>query len=354
MSIPENSDRERPVKLALSSIEDLLGAVPYLLGFQPTDSLVVIAIAGKRIVTAVRGDLPASDAPADLARSLATFTADRILTGGVDAVCVLGYGPASAVDPVLAVTREVFTEHQAEVLEVVRVADGRYFSYLDPSPAGGVPFDAATSTAASLAAHLGGVFANRDELVASVGPVTGAEREAMGRATAAAVQRLRTVKETSGGPGLYAAGRQAVHDAVARYRDGHRLDDEEMAWLIVHLFHPAICTVAWLHTDTSDWQEQMWRDATRRADPELVAPPASLLAFVAWRRGNGALADAAVQRALQVEPDYRFARIVDRILTAGLAPTVLEGWPPAEFLEALDPDSSDPDNSDPASTSVTD
>jgi hypothetical protein len=343
MSIPEKPDRERPSNLRLSSIEDLLGAVPYLLGFQPTDSIVVVAIAGTHVVTGVRGDLPAPDAPAGLVHALAAALADRVLTGGVDAVAILGYGPAHAFDPAAAVVRAVFSEHQAEIVEVVRVFDGRYFSYLDPGPDEGVPIDAATSTTARLAAHLGGtVFADRDELVASVAPVTGADREAMSRALAAAVERLRLVKNTAGAPGLFAAGRQALHHALARYRDGGRLDDDEMAWLIVHLFHPGICTLAWLHTDTSAWQEHLWRDATRRADPEVVAPAASLLAFIAWRRGHGTLADAAVQRALQAEPDYRLALLVDRVLIVGLPPSALDGWPPAQVLDALDPDLSDP------------
>jgi hypothetical protein len=345
MSIPDKPDREHLRKLDLASIEDLIGAVPYLLGFHPTDSIVVVAIAGTRIVTGARGDLPAPDAPAGLVRALADALAQRVLTAGADAACLLGYGPADAVAPIITAAGQAFTERQIEVQDMVRVADGRYFTYLDTDPSRdeGVPLQAATSTTAQLAARAEfTVYADRAALVASIAPVTGPDREAMDRALAAATGRLRAVKDAGGGPALYAAGRQVVHEAIARYRDGGRFDDQQMAWLIVNLFHPAVCELAWLHTDTSIGQENLWRDAIRRADPELAAPAASLLAFVAWRRGHGALADAAVQRALQAEPDDRFARLIDRILTAGLPPAVLRGWPPVPLLDALIPDHDDP------------
>ncbi|PSK63096.1 hypothetical protein B0E53_04965 [Micromonospora sp. MH33] len=71
----------------------------------------------------------------------------------------------------------------------------------------------------------------------------------------------------------------------------------------------------------------MWSDITRRAHPTLAAGPASLLAFAAWRCGNGALASVAVDRALAADPDYSLAHLIDQALRAGLPPSVLNGWP---------------------------
>jgi hypothetical protein len=49
-----------------------------------------------------------------------------------------------------------------------------------------------------------------------------------------------------------------------------------------------------------------------------------------------------VQRALQIEPDYRLALLIDRVLKVGLPPSAVDGWPPAQVLDALAPDLSDP------------
>jgi hypothetical protein len=340
-------EHEQPIKLTVSSTADLLAAVPYVLGYQPTDSVVVCAIADARIISAARVDLPTpaldglAEADGDAANRLIEALARWVIDAGADAICVFGYGPAAAVNPVAAAARTAFPAHQLELVDLVRVTDGHYFSYLDPHPADGIPFDPSTSRVQFAAVLAGAVaFASRDELVATIAPVTGAQREAMNRATTTVVQRLQALKNTAGDHGLIIAGREALADAFTRYGSGGRLDDDEMASLIAHLFHPLIRNLAWLRTGTHAWQQQLWTDTTRRADPELAAPPASLLAFVAWRRGHTVLATAAVQRALDAEPEHPFAILIHRIITAGLPPSVFDGWPPVPPLDNLDNDHS--------------
>src|SRR6266704_3663050 len=48
---------------SLRSVGDLLAVVPYLLGFHPTDSAVVLGVRDRKIIFQVRGDLPE---PADV------------------------------------------------------------------------------------------------------------------------------------------------------------------------------------------------------------------------------------------------------------------------------------------------
>ncbi|WP_427385201.1 DUF4192 domain-containing protein [Janibacter sp. G56] len=56
-----------------------------------------------------------------------------------------------------------------------------------------------------------------------------------------------------------------------------------------------------------------------RALPEQEAAPAlTLLADVSWWRGDGALARSAIDRALEVEPDYRLAQLIGRLLDFGV------------------------------------
>ncbi|HET6483466.1 MAG TPA: DUF4192 family protein, partial [Actinoplanes sp.] len=44
--------------LAIRSSADLIAATPYLLGFHPTDSIVVIGLVGRTVSFVARHDLP--------------------------------------------------------------------------------------------------------------------------------------------------------------------------------------------------------------------------------------------------------------------------------------------------------
>ena len=65
--LPDMNATDRP-RLTVRSPADLITAVPYLIGFHPTDSVVVVAMRGRRIVFAARADLPEpGDRPGDAA-----------------------------------------------------------------------------------------------------------------------------------------------------------------------------------------------------------------------------------------------------------------------------------------------
>jgi hypothetical protein len=62
--------------------------------------------------------------------------------------------------------------------------------------------------------------------------------------------------------------------------------------------------------------------AARRAPSGMVAGPATVLAVIMWLRGDGLRAKAACQRALECDPDYSLAVLLDAALGAGLPPGV--------------------------------
>ncbi len=69
--------------------------------------------------------------------------------------------------------------------------------------------------------------------------------------------------------------------------------------------------------------ETLWTACTRRALPPLNAAPATLLAVSAWLRGDGAMANIALTRALAGDPRYRLARLLAQGLAACLPPAEL-------------------------------
>jgi len=69
--------------------------------------------------------------------------------------------------------------------------------------------------------------------------------------------------------------------------------------------------------------EVVWTELTRRAPAPLDAAPATLLAVSAWLRGDGALANVALDRALDSEPGYTLAGLLRTALDACLPPAVV-------------------------------
>ncbi|MEU4378580.1 DUF4192 domain-containing protein [Micromonospora echinofusca] len=327
---------DRP-RLAVRSPADLIAAVPFLLGFHPTDSVVVVAMRGRRITFAARADLPDLADPRDPAGHLAGVVARQ----HAETATVLGYGPAPLVTPAVDAVRAALTTAGLPVLDALRVTEGRYWSYLCTEPAccppDGTPYDVGASEVSAAAVFAGQVaLPDRAALVAQVAPVTGQARSAVRRATARAGRRLAALLDQEpatdprGGRAVRAAGTAAVRSALRRQRRGQRLSDDEVAWLSVLLTQVPVRDHAWERTDGRDEDIALWTDVLRRAEPELIAVPAALLAFAAWRAGQGALAAVALERALAEHPGHSMALLLDDLLRRGVPPSELDGWPAVE------------------------
>src|SRR5690606_40430420 len=104
-----------------------------------------------------------------------------------------------------------------------------------------------------------------------------------------------------------------------------------VAWLSVLLQSAAIRDIAWSLIRGSGpglyHHRALWQEVTHRAEPDLVPAPASLFAFAAWRDGDGGIARLALTRALEADPRYRMALLLQDAIAHGLPPTALEGWP---------------------------
>jgi len=244
-------------------------------------------------------------------------------------VLLVGYGTRERVAPILEVATGVFTAAGVPVGPALRVTDGRFFhdNCTEGCPPQGTPFDPASSPAAAHAVYAGRVaLPNRAAYAARLAPTTGSERDAMVQATTRAARSLaQLLDRTTNHPEmLHEVGREAIRDALLRYQYGGRLFDDEAAFLTVLLLHIPIRDHAWSLTDASTHHIALWSDLTRRARSDLVPAPGSLLAFAAWRAGDGTLATLALNRALEADPDYRMAQLLHQIVQAGLPPSALE------------------------------
>ena len=332
------TSRPGPVSLGVGSPAALLAVVPHLLGFAPEDSLVVLGAGPPRgrIHVTFRFDLPDPPAP-DATAAIAAHTVTLLSRQELTMAVVIGYGPGPLVTPLADALRHAAAEIGLELRDVLRVDEGRYWSYLcrEPSccPAEGVPFDTAAHPAGAAMATSGReVLTSRDALAATIAPVTGPAAEAMERETRRVERIAATFIATTTGTDLPARGRpvtdrglKAVQAAITTYREGGSIEGAgQFAWLTFVLASLRVRDDAWARMDPDhrDAHLRLWTDLTRRAQPGYIAAPASLLAFTAWQTGNGALANLALDRALADDPGYSMAQLLRDVIDTGAPPSM--------------------------------
>jgi hypothetical protein len=302
--------------LRLRSPADVVCAIPYLVGFHPSASVVVLGFGGSGDAYAVRLDLTAADV-------LIEHVSGLVARRGSPHVVVAGYGSGERVTPVVDRVRGALARHGVEPRDVLRVDGGRFWSYLcseagccpvEGRPVGDGPV-AAEAVAAGLTA-----LPDRAELVRSVEPVGG---ERMRRAAERAERRLASWADDE----AVAEGVRLVRMTLRRAAacTGPPPSDEEVAWLGVLMVSLRVRDEAWVRMSEGDIDVhiRLWRDVLRRVREPYAPAPACLLAFAAWRTGDGALANIALDRALAADPRYSMARLLRELFISGLPPSAV-------------------------------
>lgn len=329
----------------------LISLVPYQLGFRPADGdIVVMGTAPPRnhVQLTLRWDLPGPDAPA-LAAARARRAVTALAASECTRVAVVGFGPDQVVAPSVTLVREAARAAGLKVWDLLRADGGRYWSYLctDPAccPPGGVPYGPAGDLTAAFEAAGARVLASRDVLAATIAPATGAAAASMLAAVVWAAGR--SARNTARDDRRRTAGKdsrphataeyRAVKAAIMTYRAGGSIArHDELAWLALAVTRTPVRDLAWALMDPAhrDAHSRLWTDLTRLAVPGLVAAPATLLALCAWQAGNGALAQIALDRALDDDPGYPLARLLRDAVTCAAPPSLAD---PDAILQHMRP-----------------
>jgi hypothetical protein len=328
--------------LKLSGPPDVVAAVPYVVGFQPVESLVVIALRGPRqeVLHTLRVDL--SDVAEVVRRQLPDqpvhprAIAATLKRNGAQAalVVVLTEQPAEP-DEVMAgralvlELRDELSDVDIPVRDAMLVQDGRWFSYLchnpDCCPAEGTPVTGPAEDRVLAELALAGEApqpGGREDIVARVA----ADTTIRSAAVEAAVDALLDSGEAQGQWDDRPAGTIAhLRGAFQAVRGGSPLEPETVARCLVGLPAFAVrdaCVHPWDGED-GDAALELWCSLTRLAPEGLVAAPACLVAFVALCQGQGALANAAIDRALDDWPDYSWAHLLRHAAAHGVPPALM-------------------------------
>jgi len=354
--------------ISLTNPDAVVAALPYLLGFRPERSMVLLWITEGRLTLTQRVDLPA---PGQSAQERGEFL-DALLQPGchmqADSLiaCVVSERePASAaayqstsprapglahVDLIEALAHALAEQglHLLDALLIQQMPDApqRWRSFLcqdDCCPERGrqVPESIQVSVAAAFAMEGIAVAGSRADVVRSLqsesGPVAEVTRFLAKRAIPTQharleqwrTQRLRRIRDVLGLPDqLSSASDSSAMDSRAK-------EESQGAPRTTNLGVRAIGDVLqgvgdarvrdcvlWSLSRTDDLQPVIVRmmQCLRAAPDPWVPAMATCVAIATWLTGDGARATMALDRALAVSPNYSLARLLDLALRSGMPP----------------------------------
>jgi hypothetical protein len=303
MSIPQQQPR-----LSVRNLDDLVGVVPYLIGFHPQESLVVLILSEGRVELTARVDLaPISDPSAladfwmrlDLRFPLAepwflAFSQNRELAWSVLDRCVLLVG-----------------EHRLG--RVVAVLGDHWEADLPGGPTGAVQ----ASPSAAEAALLGlPARASRAELAALVAGPDDAAVDSL-------VERFAAQAEFLDRRGLRA--KRAILDRLLRTDGALCADDAVLAALLVSDPSRQLMVLRRLTKQNAEQQVELWVSVLACALTPYRPGPLGLLGMAAWLTGNGALMTICLENLDAIDPLGPLSTLLDwlnlRVLPPDLWPT---------------------------------
>jgi hypothetical protein len=309
--------------LTVETPSDLLAAMPYLLGYHPDESIVLVLLDRRSVQMCARMDLR----PAGGATGAAEATADR-LAGVAHA-----HHPTGAIliaystDPALARTFLKAARNRLAGIDLIDVlyADGRrWWSTLDDSgcsPSDGVCYLPGSSRIAAEAVYAGmSAAASRDELAGQVAGPPPADLEALEQIAAATAAEVFDSSLQAREHMI----QSVVEDFVHRRRAGESrwLTDTERLRLACLTADVAVRDRAWamMQGSTATFHAELWQQVVQRTVPPFEAAPLCLLGMAAWISGQGTLQVCCADRVHRIDPDYSMGDLLAEINTRAMPP----------------------------------
>ena len=310
----------------LTSPHDLIAAIPFLIGYHPVDSLVVVSIKDNCIGMAMRVDYPI-----DLPTAAYDLLASHLHREGSTGALLVAYVPSGRSDgeAVLSDLAAALDRIDLKVDESLLIQDGRYRSTMCSDvqccPPNGRDVPAIDSSRIAMEHVVAGramPFANLEALTESISALVIADDEKW----IARVTKFAVPEKSDDLTNLQRDGATAVIDLAGEFALGRGGDDLELIARVIGRLSDIQVRDFALGTHTEEDIDNfflMWRHLMRMAPPGFVAPIASLFAALAYESGDGALAHRALDPALADTNGYSLALLLRRVFTAG--------WPPESF-----------------------
>ncbi|QHC31754.1 MULTISPECIES: DUF4192 domain-containing protein [unclassified Streptomyces] len=352
---------ETTAQVTLRTPAELADALPYLLGYRPEDSMVLVALhdsGGKgRFGGRARLGIPAheedwEEAARQLARGLVT-SSERRGAKPEQLVAYVCQEPAPGEHGRDVKRRLARLAHllriqcgdlDVPVIEALCISDGRYWSYCCPvedcCPEDGTPMGLpGTSVLAAAATYAGmQVRGTLKELRARLQPwEAAAAREQEAALDAGGLALVPRILDETGRAEVaeetIVLAERVIHRLAATtpvagalpadLRDDGLIGHDEAARLILGLQDRDTRdrAAAWMEGDEAAPALRLWRALARRCVgpyAEHAAPPLTLAGWVAWSTGDELEAREALAMALGADPDYLFARLLHQACNEGV------------------------------------
>ncbi|WP_139980931.1 DUF4192 domain-containing protein [Nocardioides litoris] len=333
-----------PVRPAMTarSPEDLVAAGVVVLGFWPTESVVMMTLDADHSFHA-RVDLP--PAPTDLPAVAALLVEPAVHHHTTRVVLLVHTSDRVRARAAWRALRTAFRGAGVDVVTALHVGDDRWWSLTGGGPGGvsgdteGTPLDrdrlAAHPFLAQAVVDGRVVQPSRAALAAGLEP----DPVAVARVAALAARLPTRSAEVLASVAVQADEGAWTHALVDRHlADPARPapSDAEAARLLGGMASLRVRDAAWaaITRDRAPVATAFFTDLLRRAPEHLRAAPATLTAWSAWQAGDGALAWCALERCEAVDPDYGLAALLTDALERAVPPTVWAGG--FDWREGLD------------------
>jgi acid phosphatase family membrane protein YuiD len=329
-----------PPVLRVRDQGELLAAIPALIGFHPRESLVLVATGGEsghRLGLTLRVDLP----PPEHVEPIGAGAVRGLLLDAPAGAAVLVVGERRGADPPHAQLVDVVVrgleEHDVDVHTVLwaesTAAGARWACYRPCGCAGVVPDPSSTAFVAAAVAGGQVVHTDRAALERLVAPADAQRiRRREVQLIRAIDEELHAGSDPAGGdpePGDHAAAVALIDAAVDDAGAGRLvLDDARVVALATALAVPAVRDAALLRCAgaRAAAAEQLWTALVRETPDPEAAEPAALLAVSALLRGDGALANIALDRAERAWPGHRLSGLLRAAADGGMRPEQVRAW----------------------------
>lgn len=297
--------------LDITAPNSLIPALPFILGFRPEHSLVVVTIADEALGAVMRVDLD-GDTAADTGR-LAVAAAGQGADGAI-VVIVDPHGEDRSHTERIDALTDALTIRGVRLLGafvVDNITAGGRWHCPDGCGAGGMLDDPTTSVLAA-AAVLDGrrVYATRDEMQTQV---------AQDSRKAEKVRAAMAVASTPSNP------RAAVDDVIAAARaiaEGKAPGDDQLASIAGALVDKQVrdMLLAFALTYDNGVAEAFWAMLARSLPAPSRVEALTLLAVYAYIRGDSVMAGIALTAALEEDAAHVLASMLDAALESGMQP----------------------------------
>ncbi|HET9872643.1 MAG TPA: DUF4192 domain-containing protein [Propionibacteriaceae bacterium] len=304
-----------PVRLTTSGPADLLELVPYLLGFRPEESLVLVVIRERRVALTARVDIPPAGAADELLERFGQIASSN------DASALVLFAFSESRVRISALMADLIEGLRMYSLMDAIYADGsRWWSLMcsqDCCPEDGTRYQPGTSRLAAEAVYAGlSTCSSRAEVAASVAGPPACEQTQLRELLEAETVQVRTFSRVR-------RRREAVETVDRFLARPYGLSESECARLSVLVADLEVRDAAWsmMTRAAADDHVNLWRQVVARTVSPMESAPLCLLGMAAWISGNGALMVCCLERMTTVDPGYTMAGLLEDINRRGLPPT---------------------------------